>query len=151
MHHFVFKDCKEELPITSCSSSTEYSGSYACNKAFDGNEDDGWATYKEGDGAWIQLNLESFYRLSRVMILQRYSERFKDVTVGFSVGATVDFTLSNSKVWEEIDLHDTNITTNFVKITGINVYNKGYPGFAELKVFGCASGMIKFFAGVYNY
>ena len=147
-NNFFFKDCEEELPIISCSESTKYSGSYDCNKAFNGNEDDGWASNNEGDGAWIQLNLDTFYRLSKVMILQRYSERFKDVTLEFSVGATVDFTLGNSKAWEQIELDDNNITTDYVKIIGTNVYIEGYPGFAELKIFGCASGMTTNFEGV---
>ena len=139
MSNLYFKDCKDELAITSCRASTEFSKSYDCNKAFDGNEYDGWATLNEGVGAWIQLNLDIPYRLTKIMILQRQNEFFKDVLLEFSVGAPATFTLSNGYRWETIELDDNSIFTDYVKITGINVYNKVNNGFAELKVFGCAS------------
>ena len=139
MSILYFKDCKDELAITSCRASTEFSKSYDCEKAFDGNEYDGWATLNEGDGAWIQLFLDVPHRLTKIMILQRQNEYFKDVSLEFFVGAPVSFTLSNDKVWETIELDDDSIFTFYVKITGINVYNKINNGFAELKVFGCVS------------
>ena len=76
------------------------------------------------------------------MFLQRGgNERFKDISIEFSNDNSVDFSLSNRKVWEEIGLEEVNTATNFVKISAINVHNKINNGFAELKVFGCASGM----------
>ena len=140
------KDCKDELTITGCSASTEFSESYACKKAFDGIEDFGWASLREGDGAWIRINLGNLYRIRKVMIRQRGgNERFKDVLLEFSVGGPVNFTLSNRQVWETIELDGNNIFSDHIKITGINVYNKINNGFAELKVFGCASGMVVHF------
>ena len=79
------------------------------------------------------------------MILQRLNEFFKDVSLEFFVGAAVTFTLSNVKAWETIELAENSIFTDYVKITGINVHNKMHNGFAELKVFGCASGMVTHF------
>ena len=138
-----FKDCNDELTITSCSASTEFSGSYDCKKAFDGIEFDGWATLNEGDGAWIRLNLAFSYRLTKVMILQRLgNERFKDVSLEFFGGEPVNYTLSNSNVWETIGVDKNSIFSDYVKITGINVYNTINNGFAELKVFGCASNTL---------
>ena len=145
MPNLYFKDCKYELAINSCRASTEFSNSYDCNKAFDGNEYDGWATLNEGDGAWIQLNLDIPYRLTKIMILQRLNEFFKDVSIELSVGDPVNFTLGSVKVWETIELYDNSILTDYVKITGTNVYNKVNNGFAELKLFGCASGMVTHF------
>ena len=139
MSNLYLEDCKDELAITSCRASTEFSKSYDCKKAFDGNEYDGWATLHEGDGAWIQLFLDVPYRLTKIMILQRQNEYFKDVSLEFFVGAPVSFTLSNDKVWETIELDDDSIFTFYVKITGINVYNKINNGFSELVLFGCAS------------
>ena len=137
-----FKGCHNgELTIMSCSTSSEYSASYTCDKAFDGNEGDGWATSGEGDGAWIKVNLDSLHHLTKVMVMQRSGEYFKDISLDFLDGGSKDFTLSNSKVWEEIELADNNITTNYVKISAINVHNKVNNGFAELKVFGCAAGI----------
>ena len=146
MPNLYSKDCKDELAITSCTTSTEFSKSYDCKKAFDGNEYDGWATSYEGDGAWIKLNLDIPYRLTKILILQRQgNERFKDVSFEFLVGAPINFTLSNGRVWETIEVDDNGISTYYVKITAINVYNKINNGFAELKVFGCASGMVTHF------
>ena len=137
-----FKGCNtEQLTIISCSASSEYSASYTCDKAFDENEGDGWATSGEGDGAWIKINLDSLYHLTKVMIMQRSGEYFKDISLEFLDGNPADLSLSNSKVWEEIELDNNNITTNYVKISAINVHNKVNNGFAELKVFGCASGI----------
>ena len=137
-----FKGCNtEQLTIISCSASSEYSASYTCDKTFDENEGDGWATSGEGDGAWIKINLDSLYHLTKVMIMQRSGEYFKDISLEFLDGNPADFSLSNGKVWEEIELDNNNITTNYVKISAINVYNKVNNGFAELKVFGCASGI----------
>ena len=139
-----FKGCHNgELTIMSCSTSSEYSASYTCDKAFDGNEGDGWATSGEGDGAWIKVNLDSLHHLTKVMVMQRSGEYFKDISLDFLDGGSKDFTLSNSKVWEEIELADNNITTNYVKISAINVHNKVNNGFAELKVFGCAAGIYR--------
>ena len=138
MSILYLKECKDELAITSCRASTEFNEDHDCKKAFDGNEYDGWATSNEGDGAWIQVFLYVPYRLTKIMILQRQNEYFKDVSLEFSVGAPVSFTLSNHKVWETIELDDDSILTFYVKITAINVYNKINNGFAELKLFGCA-------------
>ena len=71
------------------------------------------------------------------MLLQRPgNERFKDISLEFSNTTSVDFTLSDGQVWEEIRLDDANVETNYVNISAINVYNKINNGFSELKVFG---------------
>ena len=80
------------------------------------------------------------------MLLQRPgNERFKDISLEFSNTTSVDFTLSDGQVWEEIRLDDANVETNYVNISAINVYNKINNGFSELKVFGgktiCSSGI----------
>ena len=76
--------------------------------------------------------------------MQRSGEYFKDISLEFLDGSPAAFSLSNSKVWEEIELDNNNITTNYVKISAINVHNKVNNGFAELKVFGCTSGIYMF-------
>ena len=142
MPNLHLQDCKDELAITSCTASTESSKSHDCKKAFDGNENDGWATLGEGDGAWIRLNLDIPYRVTKIMILHSLNEGFKDVSLEFSVGDPVNFTLGNRRVWETIELDDNSILTDYVKITGRNVYDKVNNGFAELKILGCASGIV---------
>ena len=136
MPYFYLKGCGTKLTISSCLASTEYNtGGHACEAAFDGNEGDGWATRNEGAGAWIRINFDGFYRLTKIMIMQRAgNERFKDISLDFFVGTSVQYTLQDSKVWEEIVLSDDNMTTNYVEISAINVHNKINNGFAELKV-----------------
>ena len=153
MPYFYLKGCGTKLTISSCLASTEYNtGGHACEAAFDGNEGDGWATRNEGAGAWIRINFDGFYRLTKIMIMQRAgNERFKDISLDFFVGTSVQYTLQDSKVWEEIVLSDDNMTTNYVEISAINVHNKINNGFAELKVFGCTSGMVTHFQGVDGY
>ena len=130
-----------QLTISSCSASTEFSSGYTCNNAFDGNEDRDWATRGEGVGAWIKVNLNGFYQITKIMVLQRNGEYFKDISLEFSGNGRVDFTLSASKVWEDLELDESSNNTNYVKISAIDVHTGHNLGFAELKVFGCASGI----------
>ena len=52
------------------------------------------------------------------MLLQRpENERFKDISLEFSNTTSVDFTLSDGQVWEEIRLDDANVETNYVNIS----------------------------------
>ena len=146
--YFYFEDCKdEELTITSCSASTEIVGKYGCDKAFDGVEEDGWATTRQGAGAWIKINLDGFHRLTKMMVLQRRGtkEKFKDISLELSINTVLNSTLRNEMVWETIAFEDVNTVTNYVNISALSVYNQFNNGFAELKVFGCASGTIMYF------
>ena len=99
-----------ELTITSCLASTEYnSGGHACEAAFDGNEGDGWATKNEGAGAWIRINFDRFYHLTKIMILQRSgNERFKDISLELYHGNSVNFSLRGAldKSYENMRLAD---------------------------------------------
>ena len=132
-----------QLTISSCSASTQYSSSYPCDKAFDGNEGNEWATKNEGVGAWLKVNLDGLYQITKIMFIGRATSRenFKDISLEFLEGKPVDFKLSASKVWEELELDDSNIITNYVKISAVSVHNGRNFGFAELKVFGCAKGI----------
>ena len=132
----------EQLTISSCSASTVYSSSYPCDKAFNGNEGDAWATKNEGVGAWIKVNLDGLYQITKIMFRQRNSrEYFKDISLEFLESDPVDFTLSASTVWEDLELDESSNNTNYVKISAIDVHTGHNLGFAELKVFGCASGI----------
>ena len=135
--NFYYADCNiGQLTISSCSASTEYSSSYTCNNAFDGSGD--WATRGEGVGAWIKVNLDGLYQITKIMFLQRNGEYFKDISLEFSESDPVDYTLSASRSWEDLEL---DIITNYVKISVINIHYGTNPGFGELKVFGCALGI----------
>ena len=54
----------DEVKLSSCSASTEHSSGHACEKAFDGVLNDGWATSGEGAGAWIKINFVKQYSLA---------------------------------------------------------------------------------------
>ena len=43
------------IPTTGCSASSEYSNSYSCYMALDGDLTTDFATNKEGAGAWIEV------------------------------------------------------------------------------------------------
>jgi len=140
--NFYYADCNiGQLTISSCSASTEYSSGYTCTNTFDGNEGREWATRSEGVGAWIKVNLNGLYQITKIMFLQRNGEYFKDISLEFLESDPVDFTLSASTVWEDLELDERNINTNYVKISAINVHTGANFGFSELKVFGCAQGI----------
>ena len=119
---------------------------YSCDNVYDGLVSGyafAWVTNSQQAGAWIEINLESTYTLTKVVALGRRSttELFKDITLHFGDGSTTDFTLSrgHNTVWNEIVLSDMPIS-NYVKITVNSVYGGTNIGFAEVKVFGCFSG-----------
>ena len=70
----------------------------------------------------------------------------KDISLAFSNGEQVDFTLDDTSEFQTIDLEGigNEIITNYVNITVISMNPEGYPEayFGEFKVFGYASGMI---------
>ena len=137
--NFYYADCNiGQLTISSCSASTEYSSGYTCTNTFDGNEGREWATRSEGVGAWIKVNLNGLYQITKIMFLQRNGEYFKDISLEFSESDPVDYTLSASRSWEDLEL---DIITNYVKISVTNIHYGTNPGFGELKVFGCALGI----------
>ena len=140
-----------EVRPSSCSASSEFgSGCCSCEKAFDGDLTDGWATQNEGVGAWIKVSLDKKYPLAKIAVMQRpFDDYFKDVSLEFSDGTSKKFTLPNTyptKQWEEIDLtvYGDLITSDYVKISANSVYKKWNNGFAEIKVFTCATGKIQY-------
>ena len=74
-----------------------------------------------------------------------YYNNAKDVSLQFSNGVQVDFTLDDTTSWQTIDLEGigNDIISNYVKITVNTCYPNGIygTGFYGLKVFGPASGM----------
>ena len=134
--------------MTSCSASTEFDERYACEKAFDGN-DDGWAPeHDKLIGAWIKIKFDQ-HRLTKVMVMQRNVDGtdrhgFKDITLEFSHGGPVYFTLLKEiGIYQtiELDKMGTNTFTNYVNITALTIYEDTFDaGFSELRVFGCLIG-----------
>ena len=111
---------------------------------------DGWATQNEGVGAWIKVSLYKKYPLAKIAVMQRpFDDYFKDVSLEFSGGTSKKFTLPNTyptKQWEEIDLtqYGDVITSDYVKILAKSVYKTWNNGFAEVKVFACATGKLPY-------
>ena len=150
------------MTITSCIASTEAKDNYSCKRVHDGNlGEPGWMTYLGlGVGAWIKIDLDEIYRITKVKTMNRgtwhapntWNDNFKDILLGFSDGNIVNFTLTNieypDRVWDTIELVGNGdvITSSYVVITALAVYNEnenvGNYGFAELKVYGCPLGKI---------
>jgi len=139
--------CSEEIWITSCSESSarlENHELLSCVKAFDGNEDSNWCTKNnEAIGAWIRINLDGVYRLTKMMVKMFYTYPAKDVSLEFSNGVQVDSTLDFNGEWQTIDLMGigNDIITNYANISVNSIYSTNYQFviFSELKVFGYAS------------
>ena len=115
-------------------------------------ESDDWATAGEGTGAWIQLNFDKYYRIDQIDIKHRSNgmeperEMFKDVSLEFSFGKNVNFTLNNipftkGLVWNTLELSNS-LVSNYVKITALSVhYNPHYNnGFSQIRIYGRAEG-----------
>ena len=133
--------------ISSCSASSELTESYSCENAFDGNVASCWAVDYNNFlvfGAWIKVNLVGAYQLTKIMVWKWCDA--KDISLAFSNGVQMDFTLEDTTSWQTIDLEGigNNIITSYVNITVNGVYPNTCTvvGFRELKVFGYASGMI---------
>ena len=150
--HFkqLYKSTITEIWITSCSASSEFNEATSCEKAFDGKEvEEGWMTKNhESIGAWIKINLVGVYRLTKMMVMEfndAYVAKAKDISLTFSNGEQVGFTLDDTNKWQTIDLEGigNDIITNYVKITVNSLYPSAqYVAFSELKVFGYAPGML---------
>ena len=71
------------------------------------------------------------------------SQHFKDVLLEFLNGEPVNFTLDDTNEWQTIEFEGigTDIITNYLNISVVSVYRNNDDGFAELKVFGHATGM----------
>ena len=103
-----------------------------------------WVTkHQEDVGAWIKLNLDGVYRLTKIMVMGRPALNFKDISLEFLNGEPVHFTLEDNIEWQTIKLDRLlmqDIITDYVKISVLSIYIKSDDGFRELKVFGHPSG-----------
>ena len=85
-----------------------------------------------------------------VMPRWRNGETFKDISLDFAYGASVDFTITGNQAWQTIELEGigNDIITNYVNISVITIYPGGDMdrGFREIKVFGYASGIMTYLA-----
>ena len=138
-------ECNNELDKMTCSASSKFDDRFACEKVIDGNSGTSWATRNEGIGAWIQLDFGSLYQVVYIRIKHRTNnlqkEMFKNITLEFSDGTKVDYTLNDQhKYWNVVDLADNAPVSDFVKITATSVYGAVNNGFSDVRVFGCLTG-----------
>ena len=135
-----------------CSASSQYNTDWGCTNAIDGNPGTDWATKGEGVGAWYKLDFVRYYKVDTIKIKHRASggsplgEMFKGISLEFSDGQKVDFTLNkvpftNGLVWNDVYLPSTPIST-YVKITAKSVYGTINNGFSEIQVLGCPAGIL---------
>lgn len=138
-----------ESSMITCTASSEYSGDYVCQKAFDGPgkmpcEDDwknGWATKGEGVGAWIKAEFVEVIAIKKLRIKQRISgkEQNSGIEIAFDGGVKKDFKLGvkGCNSWNIINLSEP-VATRTMKIRISSVY--GPPdnnGFKEIEIYGC--------------
>lgn len=77
----------DEVPITSCTASSEFTDQYSCDRAYDNNgaRDEGeWATASEF-GGWIQLNFDGQINIGSMAFQQRWAE------IDWATAATLQF------------------------------------------------------------
>ena len=140
------------MPKTCSASSTHTS--YSCDNAIDDDPNTDWATLGEGIGAWIQLNFEHTFKITSIRIKHRAtgedpsSELFKGMSIEFSDGNHVEFTLNdnhhqseNGLTWNDIEL-PSNPVSNYLKITVTSVYSSSNNGFSDIEIFGCVTGIL---------
>ena len=148
LSNFKFSECNPKktgkVKLSSCSASSEHDSDHSCDKSFDGDKDGKeWAitTDAVGIGSWIKINFDGFYRITKVKTYPRSKEEemFKDISLEFGDETTENFTLGNVVEWSDLVLNET-AASNYVKITGLDVYGDGKNGFKEIEVFGCAIG-----------
>ena len=105
--------------------------------------DNYWRTTEDDIiGAWIKLNFVGAYRLTKMMVYG-FFDSAKDISLAFSNGVQMNFTLNNAANWQTIDLEGigNDIITIYANFSVISVYPdhhvyQKYIQFRELKVFG---------------
>ncbi len=110
----------DEVPITSCTASSEFSDQYSCDRAYDNNgaRDEGeWATASEF-GGWIQLNFDGQINIGSMAFQQRWAEVdwATAATLQFSDGSTQQVQLNQVPDIVTYQISPPKITS-FVKIT----------------------------------
>ena len=135
---------KLDMESSTCSRSSEYNSGYSCYKAMDGDLTTVWATRGQAVGAWIQINFDDTYQISKMLIMHRlYDKILKDITLEFSSGSPAYSTLRDFSdiprydqySWNEVDIPGKR-KTNFVKATATSANSGGDLGFREIVIFG---------------
>ena len=137
---------KVDMEYSYCSqSSVAWNNNYDCYAAIDGNSDSLWATEREAAGAWIQIDFDDTYQISK-MLFMHYDVRymFKDITLEFSSGSPAYSTLRDFSnvpqhgryfMWSKVDIPGKRIT-KFVKVTATSATSSTSMGFREIVIFG---------------
>ena len=120
-------------------SSVAWNNNYDCYAAIDGNSHSLWATEREAAGAWIQIDFDDTYQISKMLLMHAYYQNmFKDITLEFSSGSPAYSTLrdfSENFLWSEVDIPGKRIT-RFVKVTATSVKGSNNFGFREMVIIG---------------
>jgi len=132
-----------------CTASSEYSGDWGCQKAFDGEapcnqnwpySGTSWATKGEGVGAWIKAEFVEVIAIKKLRIKQRFSmvEQSSGIEIAFDGGVKKDFKLGvkGCYSWNIINLSEP-VATRTMKIRISSVYAKVNNGFKEIEIYGC--------------
>merc|ERR1719174_3400280 len=130
-----------KIKVTSCSASSEYSGSYRCQAAFNGVHKDGgghsWATRGQGVGSWIKANFAKKYTLTKFQYMQRNCkcEHNRRIRLTFSDGSSQEFELKQDNGLQTLTLQKTVATTS-VTIKVLSQWSKVNNGANEIIFYG---------------
>jgi len=144
--------CLSTSKITSCTASSEYSASFSCEKAYDGQtgakgsgRDIGtaWATQGEGIGSWIELHFDQPTTINMMKYANRDAhtgsqESNRVVGLTFSDGTIAIVELVDPTSVADDWLTEYNfpsVTTTFVLITVVTVWGTAHNGAEEIAFF----------------
>ena len=135
---------KVDMEYSTCSASSEQNHD-KCEKAIDGNIHSPWTSSRQGAGAWIQIDFDETFQISKMLFMhQHYEHFFIDITLEFSSGSPAYSTLRDFSnvpqhgryfMWSKVDIPGKRIT-KFVKVTATSATSSTSMGFREIVIFG---------------
>ena len=125
------------IPSASCTASTEYSASYSCDKAVNGNAGE-WATRGQGAGSWIETRFPGQFLVTKLEYQQRAgNEKNKGITVDFCDGSSQSFTLQNTNSLQTFVVAPVRTVCARLKVT--SHYTAQNNGAKIIRFSGCKS------------
>jgi len=137
------KDKTEDVTnhITGCDAISAYNAHYTCNRAYDGNPLTHFATYRKCVGAWITLDLDSVYVITKFEFVQRgHGDRTPQVVIsGNEQGHETIDTTSQETVKHVLS---STVIGNQIKFqaAGTSRHTCHNWGAAEIKLVGYEAG-----------
>ena len=133
-------NCINKVEITNCSSSSQYTNYYKCNKAFDGDTSSAWSTKGSNSDEWIRLKFKYEFYLTSIHIFQpdHRKRRMKKIDIQFSDEPKISYTLKNKKGWNRVTIaHATVSRYLIIKSRSYYFYSGWTRIIMEIELLGC--------------